>query len=334
MKFFRLLIPAAAMTVLILDAQTALAGAQAGLELCVRSVIPSLFPFLFLSVMLTGGATDSLSKILGPLGRLCRISKGGESYLVVGIIGGYPVGAQCISRAYRCGQIDRETAHRMLGFCSNAGPSFIFGFLSASFAPQALWLLWGIHILSAILTGILLPGGAKDHVSEGASAPISPVSALDQSIRTMGLICGWVLVFRVLLAFLRRWFLWMLPEWTDILFSGLLELTNGCSQLFLAEPEGLRFILASGMLAFGGVCVWLQTASVTKGLGTGYYLPGKAVQTVISVVLASIAQNWVYPVSQRSTATFPVPALIILAGGIICFNICKKHSSNLAQQGV
>ena len=334
MKSFRLLIPAAAMAVLILDAQTALAGAQAGLELCLRSVIPSLFPFLFLSVMLTGGAADSLTKVLRPLGQLCRIPEGGESLLAVGLIGGYPVGAQCVAQTYRCGRIDRDTARRMLGFCSNAGPSFIFGFLSSCFAPQALWLLWGIQILSAILTGILLPGGARDRVPECESAPISPVSVLEQSVRTMGLICGWVVVFRVVLAFLRRWFLWMLPAWADILVSGLLELSNGCSRLVLAEPEGLRFVLASGTLAFGGVCVWLQTASVTKGLGTGFYLPGKAVQTVISVALASFVQYLLYPIQQRCPVTFPVPVLIVLTAGIICFNICKKHSSNLARQGV
>ena len=39
--------------VLILDGKTALAGAMAGMELCMKTVIPSLFPFLFLCSLLT-----------------------------------------------------------------------------------------------------------------------------------------------------------------------------------------------------------------------------------------------------------------------------------------
>jgi hypothetical protein len=291
MKSFRMLIPTAAMGILILDAQTALAGAQAGLELCIRSVIPSLFPFLFLSVILTGAGGQVLSPVLRPLGRLCRIPEGAESILAVGLIGGYPVGAQCVAQACRDCRLDIKTARRMLGFCSNAGPSFIFGFLSGCFAPLSLWLLWGIHILSAVITGILLPGGSTTQFTEGSPAPVSPVSALERSVRTMALICGWVILFRVILAFFRRWFLWLLPTWADILVSGLLELANGCCQLPMLPQESLQFILASGLLAFGGVCVWLQTASVTKGLGTGSYLHGKVMQAVVSVLLAILVQN-------------------------------------------
>ena len=150
----------------------------------------------------------------------------------------------------------------------------------------------------------------------------------------MSLICGWVFVFRVLLAFLRRWFLWMLPGWAEILASGLLELTNGCSLLSLAESEGLRFILASAMLAFGGICVWLQTASTTKTLGTGRYLSGKLIQTVISVSLAWMAQYWLYPTQYQFPVQFLFSVLSILAVCIISFHISKKHSSNLARQGV
>ena len=334
MKFLRLLIPAVAMAGLILDSQTALAGAQSGLELCIRSVIPSLFPFLFLSIMLTGAGAASLSSFLRPLGRLCRIPEGAESILAVGLIGGYPIGAQCVAQAYGEGRLDRVTAYRMLGFCSNAGPSFIFGFLSICFVPKTLWLLWAIHILSAILTGILLPGGCRDRISVGTSASVSTVSALEQSVRTMALICGWVIVFRILLAFLRRWILWILPQWTDILISGALELTNGCSQLSILESEGSRFIPASGMLAWGGVCVWLQTASVTKNLGTGSYLPGKTVQTAISLILSSILQPLIYPMQHRFHDVFPITAAAALVAGIMIFCFYKKHSSFLQQQGV
>jgi hypothetical protein len=40
-------------------------------------------------------------------------------------------------------------------------------------------------------------------------------------------------------------------------------------------------------LAFGGVCVLLQTASVTEGLSLGCYIKGKLIQTLFSLWLSS-----------------------------------------------
>ena len=48
-----IVLPCAAMLALILDSKTALLGAQSGLDLCVRTVIPSLFPFFVISILLT-----------------------------------------------------------------------------------------------------------------------------------------------------------------------------------------------------------------------------------------------------------------------------------------
>lgn len=151
----------------------------------------------------------------------------------------------------------------------------------------------------------------------------------------MATICGWVVIFRVLLAFFQRWFLWMLPEDISILISGLLELTNGCCRLSLAVTPGARFVLASLLLGFGGLCVGLQTISVTQGLGTGLYFPGKLVQTGISFALAFAAQYLLFPRQERlsgSPAMLALLSLPFLLAGIL--KLQKNRSSNLARQGV
>lgn len=329
------LLPALAMAVLILDAKTALAGAQSGLELCIRVVVPSLFPFLFLSVMVTGSLMGRNIPMLRPLGMLCRIPKGAESLLAVGLLGGYPVGAQSIAQAYKDGVLTEEDARRMLGFCSNAGPSFIFGMLAGVLDPAVLWVLWGIHILSALLTGMLLPGGSNKPVNVSHASGLSPADSLERSLKVIATICGWVIVFRVLLTFLQRWLLWLLPIEAEIAISGLLELTNGCCRLQLADTEGLRFILATMLLGFGGICVCLQTISVTKGLGTGLYFPGKLIQTGISLVLSLLAQTMLFPAQEQVTIdplviTFcTLPVMVAVA-----MKIMKNRSSNLARQDV
>lgn len=321
-----------AMAVLILDAKTALTGAQSGVELCIRTVVPSLFPFILLSVMLTGSLLGQKIPLLRPIGTLCRIPKGTESLLLVGLVGGYPVGAQCVAQAYRGGQISRDAAQRMLGFCSNAGPSFIFGMVGALFdSPVIPWTLWGIHILAALLVGCLLPGQAGDTVAVKQREPVSLPEALQQSLRVMAGICGWVVVFRVIIAFCQRWFLWLLPETVQTVFTGLLELTNGCIELENLS-EGSAFMLCAAFLGFGGICVGMQTVSVTQGLGTGDYFPGKLLQGCISLLLAVPACNLLF----QETAFlnfFPVCAAIC-ASVLIYLHGRKNNSSILSPVGV
>ena len=281
---------------LILDSKIALTGARDGIELCLASVIPSIFPFLVLSGMLTPAFCGTKLPFLRPLSAILGIPTGAEGIFLTGIVGGYPTGAQCVHQAWKSGALNKEDAQRMLAFCSNAGPSFLFGILSTKFSEGwILWLLWGIHILSAVAVAMIFPG--KSHNSHGLSpaAPVSLTQSLKKAVATMGCICGWVVLIRILIAFLDRWFLWLLPVNIQIAVYGFLELANGCCSADLIFPVGLRFILCSGMLAFGGICVVMQTASVTGKLGFGKYLQGKTLQAVVSILLSTVIQLFLFP---------------------------------------
>lgn len=313
------------MAVLILDAKTALSGAQEGVALCLRTVIPSLFPFFVLSAMLTGSLLGRRIPMLGRLGRLCGVPEGGESLLLTGLLGGYPVGAQAVAQAYRQGALSRADGERLLGFCSNAGPSFLFGMLMPLFAtPRAAWALWSVHILSALTVGALLPGKRRSTVVLTAGAPPTLPRALEQATRAMAGVCAWVVVFRVLLAVLSRWCFWLLPTPARLLLTGALELTNGCCALSDASGDGLRFLLAAGMLGFGGLCVGMQTASVTGELGLGLYWPGKVMQSVISFLLAGAVQYALFP-AQLCVSVPPIFLLLMLP--LLIFPFVWRKSS-------
>lgn len=326
-----------AMAVMILDTKTAISGAQIGVELCIRTVVPSLFPFIILSILLTNSLTGQRIPVLRPLGKLCRIPDGGESLLLAGLLGGYPVGAQCVAQAYRTGSISKNDARRMLGFCSNAGPAFIFGMAGGLFtSAAAAWALWGIHILSALLTGMLLPGGADRQAYSAECKQTGISAALQQSLRVMAGICGWVVVFRIIIGFCHRWFLWLLPEAASIMISGILELTNGCCMLSDLNSQPLRFVLCAVMLGFGGVCVAMQTVTVTQDVGTGLYFPGKLLQCLISFIFAILVQPLIFPEEQWITASPVLLACAVSVAGALLFLLrgMKNNSSNLAPQGV
>ena len=281
--------------ILILDAKTAVSGARDGLLLCINVVVPSLFPFFVLSAIVNSMLTGMHWRFLRPIGKLCGIPKGGESFLLLGLLGGYPVGAQCISDAYSRNLIDKDSAKRMLGFCNNAGPAFIFGMLGNMFDTKtALWCLWGIHILSAILVGIILPNKKESNCSIPTKETISIHSALDTGIKNIAFVCGWVILFRVILTFTQRWFLWLMPDTYQTVIAGILELSNGCLGLHGVTKDGLRYVLGAGFISFGGLCVGMQTMSTTKSLDRNFYFPGKILQTTFSLILAGITQYLIF----------------------------------------
>lgn len=285
-------VPVFFIIILILDAKTSIQGAMDGVELCLKTVIPSLFPFFFLSGSITGMVSGYSGKLLRPIGRLCGMPQGSEPLFLLGITGGYPVGAQVIHTAYRSGQLQKSDAQRMLGFCSNAGPAFIFGMAGGLFESAAVpWLIWGILIISAFLTGMILPG--KSH-QVCLIIPKYKNNALEQALRAMAAVCGWVILFRVLLAVLNRWILWLLPPSFAILIAGFLELANGCIELHGAVEPLFRFVALSVILSFGGLCVGLQTKSVIGDLSCKTYFKGKCIQTIISLLLSLLVGIFVF----------------------------------------
>lgn len=310
--------------ILILDGKTALTGAQTGIDLCIKTVIPSLFPFILLSILLTNAVSGTSLPWLRPLGRVLRIPEGTETILLTGFLGGYPTGAQAVSSAYLSRQIKKEDAHRMLSFCSNAGPAFLFGMVSSMFPDRkAAFLLWMIHIVSAVLTAILLPVSGQTDRNSAAPNITSNADAMRTAIRVMALVCGWVVLFRVIIAFLDRWFLWMLPITVQVIITGILELSNGCCELSrIADPE-LRFMICSGMLALGGVCITMQTSSVLGDLSLRPYLKGKLLQTVFSLLLSVsvILQIWI-----------PIAVFLLFLAMVV--QKTQKRSGNPAAAGV
>ena len=273
------------MLVLILDSRTALVGAAEGLELCVKTVIPSLLPFIFFSNLLMGSLSGIPLPVLRPVRKRFSMPEGTEALLVPAFLGGYPVGAQCVAAAHRSGGLSRRDAENLLAFCSNPGPAFLFGMVGRFFPEDwMIWMLWGILIVSAFLVSLCFPCAQSD--CEPALGNSHGEAPMKTTVSVMGSICGWVILFRVLIAFLDRWFLWLIPYPGRLVLIGMLELTNGCCGLGEIANIPLRFALAAGFLSFGGLCVTMQTVSVTQGLSVKNYLIGKILQTILCTVLA------------------------------------------------
>ena len=288
------------------------------LSLCAGTILPALFPFFILSTLTV---ESGLAARLGrPLERcmnvLFRVNGSCAAALMLGLIGGYPVGAKATADLYRNGRCNESEARRLLGFCNNAGPSFLIGVVGAGIFQSAKLglLLEGIHIFSALLIGLLyhfLPNTRSAH-EKAAEPPSSthPVSAaallpraVQQSVAALMNVCGFIILFGVLLKLLnccgllgiaaRGLSALLLPfgvseQWCTLLLGGMLELSSGVAAL----PSGISSVpMAAFLLGWGGLSVHCQTMSVLEGSGLSIRpcLIGKFLHGVLSAALTALA---------------------------------------------
>ena len=266
--YIRTSLAALGMLLLILDSKTVVVGASDGIKICLNLVIPSLFPYIFFSNILTSALNRS------------------GSLFLIGMLGGYPAGAQVVRTAYDLGNLSKEAARRMLGYCNLAGPAFIFGMLSSLFTKAYIpWILWGIQIATNLIPYLIFRDTKTEQNICVNKNTVSISDILLRSVKAISLISAWVFLFRILLCILETRLLGRFSMMSGTIFSGLLEMTNGCCKLY-AFSESTRFVLCSAFLGFGGICVLLQTSSIVKELGVKSYLKGKFLHGTLSTILA------------------------------------------------
>lgn len=284
---FVAILAAAGMLVLILDSKLVLIGASEGIKLCLWTVIPSLFPFFVVSALISSNIGSHSNGFLRLIGKLCKIPAGSESILLTGFLGGYPIGAQSIVNGYHNGVISRKDATRMLSFCNNAGPAFIFGMVSQQFeSAVAGWFLWLITMLSAIFVAISVPGVTASYNCMQRKKTVSFSQIMTNAIKSMANVCAWVVLFRIILILLqKRIFKDQYNLLQSVLF-GFLELSNGIIQTASVSSPHIRFVLCAVFLSAGGFCVAMQTYSTVTDLGIFTYIVGKVLQTAYSLLLS------------------------------------------------
>ena len=294
---------------LIFASPQVISCARDALKLCAELIMPSLFPFFVLSILLSKlGLPNLLGRLLAPAAsRLFGVSGAGASALFVGLCGGYPMGAAYIAEMFGSGAIGKEEAERLLGFCNNSGPAFIVGAVGAGIfgSPSVGLALYGIHILAAVLTGLLLrKKGSSPSASVPAAEPLPFSAALPQAVRqavSAALsVCGFVVCFTVLAGLLDAvgWFSLLSGRLSALtgaelhfsraLLTGILELGSGVGTMRGLSVSPVNLALAAGMLGWGGISVHFQTLSLfcDTDVKSALHFAGRVLSAILSAVLA------------------------------------------------
>lgn len=241
--------------------ETASAAVVRGLRQCGAAILPSLFPFFICANLITElSLTRIPARLLGGLMRpVFHLGGAGSAALVLGLVGGYPAGAQAVAQLYESGSISQEEAGRLLLFCNNAGPAFVTGVCGVCVlgSAKAGLLLYAVHVFCALLTGVLLRGPLPDAAPPAAhtSPEKAPgfAAAFITSVKRAGTtalqVCMFVVAFSVLSAFLLCLLPESLPPEVRALLVGMLELSNG---VLLLGGCRAAFPIAAFLLGFPG----------------------------------------------------------------------------------
>lgn len=347
-----------AVAALVIYPQESVASAKDGLTLCTNVIIPSLFPFFVLSTLIVElGIARHIGRLLEPIMRpLFGVSGACSTALVLGFIGGYPVGAKTVISLYESRSCTKVEAERLLSFCNNSGPAFIFGVVGAGiFANNKIALLLYIaHMLSSIIVGIIFRRwrhGAERMADRRAADSFERrrfshafTDSVRSSFQSTINICGFVIFFTV---FIRLLFIsGIIPAlaaligkvfqpfgfdaaWAERLLTGIIELTSGVASLQGSTLSG-GAAMAAFMLGWAGLSVHSQVLSFVgaSGLSVRTYILGKLMQALLSAGMVFLMTRiFVFDVPASALLAEQVTALASLSFGKVAVISCLAASA-------
>lgn len=269
---------------LVAASHGAVSGAKSALNTCGSVIIPCLFPFFVVSFLSNRlGLPQALGRLLhSPMILLFGVSGTGAGVFLMGILGGYPVGASVIADLVRQGELSPKEGNRLLAFCNNSGPAFLIGAVGVGVfrSSTAGLLLYGVHVLAAVITGLFLSDSRHPNAvpADPVLTTINLSSALPEAISAAAIqtvqICGYVVFFGALTGMLEQMGVFsdlygslaavsgLTLRHTKALCMGLLEPGCGIGAMTGTALTPQALTICAVITGFGGLSVSMQTAGV------------------------------------------------------------------------
>ncbi len=294
---------------LLLAPQTALSCARNGLLLWHRSVLPVLFPFLFLcGIALRLNAIEQIPAwFCRPLAFLFGCSKNGVYAIVTGFLCGFPIGAKVTYDLERLGRIDPAEARFLYGFVNNLSPAFLLSFAASAVMQDKIpGILYVFCVLgSSILYGIVtsLPFRrrkkqksvlfAETSASDALLPPICLSKLLDDCIqdaaRSIVHLGAYMMLFSILTGAFTQAVDVSHPIF--LFLASCIEVTNGTAMIGSSQFSlPVRFLLINTVCAFGGLSALAQSVSIASMHRSTlfYYIKSRVTCTLLCLTLSVI----------------------------------------------
>ena len=279
-------------------------GVSDGIKLCLETIVPSLFPFIFFSSLLSeSGVLDRLSlKAEKATHWLFRLPGIAAPIIILSMTGGFPVGAFLIKKAYEKGELTSLQGRRMLLFCVNPGPAFTISTIGSMLlgSKQAGVIIYISTAATSLFIGFLsrffAPKEEADEKHSVVSSFKSDVyTVISRSVSSCSgaivNICVWIVIFSCVNKLAES-----LPLNQSIVMfvESFSEVTNGVVTVMERYP----LPLVSGIISFAGICVHLQIlpALVSLKLKYKHFLAVRIAAASLSTVISGVLFR-LFPVS-------------------------------------
>lgn len=293
-----------------------------GVMVWATCVLPALFPFFFLTTLLSElHFIDKLSFLTKrPLKHFYNVSNNAGFVYLMSMMSGYPVGAKLISELYKNKQISKDECVRIHSFSSTSGPIFVIGTVGSGMLCNTHigGIVLVVHLLSALINGFLYRNTGKNY--DITSNYLQPRNSLDnllgqtiyQSVISVLIVGGYIALSFMFCEFLAETnilkflcipldkmltIIGINTQLSECIVLGLTEITRGCLECapLLASNPKLVVITLSGIISFGGFSVALQSMTYLSkcGISIKMYLLQKFSHSLIAIILASIITLWI-----------------------------------------
>lgn len=283
--------------------ETAGQGISDGIDICLGTLIPSLYPFMIVSSLIINLNLFSFFEkcfskaaefIFGLPGKCLGV-------ILMSLIGGFPIGGKMTKDLYEKGEISSCQGQRLLMFCVNPGPAFAIssvGFYMLGSKKIGLIIYLSL-IVSSLIVGILTRFIVDDEDSyftekfpeSSHRFSDSFVKSVSGGSSSMLSVCAWVISFSCINRLIE-----ITPLSNSFKFFSycILEVTNGC----LVSSGNLPIPIIAGIIGFGGFCTHFQIMSAinTLKLKYKYFFASRIFCGALAVIICNFALK-LFPVS-------------------------------------
>ena len=241
-------------------------GAENGASLCTSVIIPSVFPFMCICLLLSESGGDRLfSKLLPRVSKLLFGRLSGYSYIFFfSLLGGYPAAAAMLSPLLKQQKISLQISRRLLLFCFCPTPAFCITAVGRGmYRSESIGLvLYASCVISALASGMAVCRIKKPVVNSALPVFKKPdpsalfVSSIENASKSCLTVCATVIFTCSLLALLKE--LIKYPVITQIL-TCLFETASAVD----FSSKNLPVFATAAVLSFGGVSTFFQTAALS-----------------------------------------------------------------------
>lgn len=297
---------------LLISPKASIEYMRASLALCVKSLVPSLFPFMIISdFLISGCALSFIRAVLSvPISKAFGLSGDGACAALLGLVCGFPIGAKCALRLYNEKKISHAELSHIMSFCNIPSSAFVCGTVSVMLGSAKLGIILYVSLLlSSLVIGLVGRGVYKyDRIPpSSATSPSEPVtaftSAVTSSVPVMLNVCAYVVFFSVVIGYIKSLCTALnLPDAVSVLLSGLLEISGGMSSLY-PLPTLLIPPTAAFFLGFSGLSVCFQIWSIDKNrcISRKIFIFQKLIQGILCSSICFVLTR-IFPLSIRLSA--------------------------------